>query len=368
MAYYTGPGAGEQIDTMHYGQGLQNVRSKAVDAQDTRMFGYQGLASQNADQVVRSANYANQDQRRQAQAFEQMANAQPTGPSQAELAMKAQSANTMRQNLALAASGTGPSAASNALNAVNQNAMQQGQLQQQLGIQRAAEANQQQAMQMQARQAAANVYNQAAGQQMQGYGQAAQLQTGLGALNANMAGTYAGLASTDANVALGYDKLEQEKQMASDARMDKYIGGAVSAGGSMLAMSDIRAKTNIQPAGGQTADAFRGLSASSYGYNDPKYGQGTHYGPMAQELAQTPAGASVVAPQPNGMLAVDGGRLAMLNAAETAQQRREIDQLKAAPPTAKPMTEEEKKQAEESKRKRLAAAEGLRNAGAMIAG
>ncbi len=350
MASYTGPGAGTVTDTRHDpndGMGFSNVRTGEVNAQDNQMFGYQGQASRNADMVSRSANYANQDQRRQAQAFEDIANRGPQGPSAAELAMKAQSANTMRQNLAMAASGTGPSGASAGINAMNNNAMAQGQLQQQTGMLRAQETQAQQALQLQARQAAANTYNAAAGQQMQGYGQAAQLQTGLGGLNAQMAGTYAGLAQADTQAQLGYDKMTAEREAERRATNMKLAGAGLSAASGMLAMSDIRAKNNIQPAGGDVADAFRPLSAASYGYNDPKYGQGTHFGPMAQELAQTPAGRSAIVEQPNGMMAVDGGRLAMLNASETAQQRRELDGLKqqlgpdGKPSRSKFLTEEQ---------------------------
>lgn len=53
---------------------------------------------------------------------------------------------------------------------------------------------------------------------------------------------------------------------------------------------------------------------------------GTHYGPMAQDLEKTPAGASVVGTK-NGKKFVDTGRLTMLNTSEVSKQRKELDAL-----------------------------------------
>lgn len=53
---------------------------------------------------------------------------------------------------------------------------------------------------------------------------------------------------------------------------------------------------------------------------------GTHYGPMAQDLEKTPAGASVVGTK-NGRKFVDTGRLTMLNTSEVSKQRKELDVL-----------------------------------------
>lgn len=120
--------------------------------------------------------------------------------------------------------------------------------------------------------------------------------------------------------------------------------------------SDIRGKTAIAPAGGDVSQAYRGiaganeqanqirtaevqypsvfspLSSSSYFYKDPNAPgaePGQHFGPMAQELEKTPAGASVVRTMPDGKKGIDTGRLALLNASETGQLRREVDALKS---------------------------------------
>jgi len=119
--------------------------------------------------------------------------------------------------------------------------------------------------------------------------------------------------------------------------------------------SDIRGKTAIAPAGGDISQAYRGIaraneaasrirgtevtspfaptSASSYFYKNPAAPgaePGQHYGPMAHELEQTPAGASVVRTMPDGRKGIDTGRLALLNASETGQLRREVDALKGS--------------------------------------
>lgn len=91
--------------------------------------------------------------------------------------------------------------------------------------------------------------------------------------------------------------------------------------------SDIRAKTAIAPAP-EVSDTFRKLGEYSYEYRDPKLGQGRQFGPMAQELEETPAGATAVGQRPDGMKTIDTSRLALLNASETAKMRRELDALK----------------------------------------
>lgn len=60
----------------------------------------------------------------------------------------------------------------------------------------------------------------------------------------------------------------------------------------------------------------------------PGAAPGVRYGPMAQDLEQTPAGASVVG-EKGGRKFIDTDRLALLNASETASQRHELDDLNA---------------------------------------
>jgi hypothetical protein len=106
--------------------------------------------------------------------------------------------------------------------------------------------------------------------------------------------------------------------------------GAAAGGAAGTAIgSDERIKTGIRPAEGDVDEAFRFLKSQAYRYRDPTQpgaAPGTHYGPMAQDLARTPAGRSTVLGTPRGM-AVDTGRLALLNASETARQRGQIDTI-----------------------------------------
>jgi len=70
----------------------------------------------------------------------------------------------------------------------------------------------------------------------------------------------------------------------------------------------------------------RDASASAFEYRDPeRHGQGQHFGPMAQELEQTPAGASTVIEQPDGTKAIDTGRLSLLNTSGLGAVQRNQD-------------------------------------------
>jgi hypothetical protein len=82
-----------------------------------------------------------------------------------------------------------------------------------------------------------------------------------------------------------------------------------------------------------TAPPALDAPASRYEYRDPSSpgaDPGEHYGPMAQDLEKTPAGASVVSEGPDGKKRIDTGRLALVNASETSKQRKELDALSAA--------------------------------------
>lgn len=61
----------------------------------------------------------------------------------------------------------------------------------------------------------------------------------------------------------------------------------------------------------------------SYEYKDPAaHGQGRFYGPMAQDLEKTPAGASTVKSAPDGTKIVDTSRLALVNTAAVSELQR----------------------------------------------
>jgi hypothetical protein len=83
--------------------------------------------------------------------------------------------------------------------------------------------------------------------------------------------------------------------------------------------------------GAQALQAVEQTEPWSYRYKDPaRHGEGTHYGPMAQELAQTPVGRSAVMRQPDGRLAVDTGRLSLINTAALAAKQQEDDRENSA--------------------------------------
>ncbi len=80
--------------------------------------------------------------------------------------------------------------------------------------------------------------------------------------------------------------------------------------------------------GAQHAD-LRPAQGYSYNYKNPSAvgaDDRTYYGPMAQDLEKTPAGASTVVNTPKGK-AVDTGRLAMVNTSAISEQQKRIDQL-----------------------------------------
>lgn len=131
-------------------------------------------------------------------------------------------------------------------------------------------------------------------------------------------------------------------------------GSAVVPAAASVKSSDIRAKKNIQPAAGDIDEMFRSadataartnaiapvdygfskpaLPAYSYDYKDPSApgaDPGRHFGPMAQDLEKTPAGASVVVNQ-GGKKGIDTGRLSLANASETARLRAQVDALMGA--------------------------------------
>jgi hypothetical protein len=366
------------------------------------------------------------------------------GPSLAELAMQRASDAEARRNISMAAGVGGPGSIAATINAQNRNAVAQGELQQNLGIQRAAEVEAArqglggvlgnirgqtaaeasaygglggleqgigqgygtigqiggaQALSNAGLQAQQNMLNQQGEQYY--YGQGANWTQGQAALNEQ-------LAANHNNYAIGATSLANQAAAANNARGDQWLGAGLSALGTLgaaaltagtggaaapllvasgsgtaagiakaAASSDIRAKTAIAPAGPQIANAFRGVaraneqagriantevqypdvSSSSYLYrnpNAPGAEPGRHYGPMAQELEQTPAGASVVRTMPDGSKGIDTGRLSLLNASQTGELTRRLDRLEQK--QVPRVSEQERSNAEKkAKNDRLAA-------------
>lgn len=379
---------------------------------------------------------------------------QGPGPSVAQAALEANSQAAMRQQLAIAGSGRGQGGGAAAQRqAMAQQAQIQGQANAQAAMLQAQETQDWRQAQLAAMQGAGALYGQGAGigqQYAQGMGGLAnQAQQGAGTLqlgveqqaNAINMGALQGsmgyeqglnqIYGIDKGVEIGNKQLEAQQNAANMALLGTglTVGGALlgtmvapgagtvagGAGGAAVAQgvatSDIRAKTDIRPAGDEVAETLRRLgvkpsfeetyhprgvipkrqmpptivldrsgrsvvsdvasgqqgsgysqaqafakhygigtpvepaprsvtsqafetpladlraaSSSAYEYKNPeRHGEGTHVGPMAQELEQTPAGASTVVTQPDGTKAVDTDRLSLLNTSALGGVQRNQD-------------------------------------------
>ncbi len=117
-------------------------------------------------------------------------------------------------------------------------------------------------------------------------------------------------ASPGYNIAYPPDQPPPTMEMLNQAAADQD-GGTMQPYRSAYQVSDERAKE--QSAALDMVDEAPGYS---YEYKDPaRHGYGQHYGPMAQDLLKTPAGASTVAQTPDGTLAVNTPRLTLVNTA-----------------------------------------------------
>jgi hypothetical protein len=105
----------------------------------------------------------------------------------------------------------------------------------------------------------------------------------------------------------------------SDERMKQY------------ASSDKRGKAG-ESSDSDALDAFANAPGYSYEYKDPGApgaAPGRHFGPMAQDLERTPAGASVVEEGPDGRKMVNAPRLTMLEASAISALTDKIQKLEA---------------------------------------
>lgn len=102
--------------------------------------------------------------------------------------------------------------------------------------------------------------------------------------------------------------------------LDRYMG------------SDKEIKSGVSGGGSDAlGDAFSRLHGYSYDYRDPdRHGEGRQYGFMAQDLAQTPAGASAIKRDPtDDTMMVDTGKLAMMQAPVVGKHERRLADLQA---------------------------------------
>jgi hypothetical protein len=106
------------------------------------------------------------------------------------------------------------------------------------------------------------------------------------------------------------------------AQMAGQLGGQFG-----LALSDERQKNVGAAADSDLAQQMREAPPYRYRYREPElHGDGERFGPMAQDLARTDSGRSVVVDTPAG-LAIDGQRAVPNLLGQTATLQREVDDL-----------------------------------------
>jgi hypothetical protein len=231
-----------------------------------------------------------------------------------------------------------------------------------------------QAQRSEGQQLANNILNQQVNAQLQQQSLNAQLQqqVNLGNLQ-TISGTAINQAQISAQQAIYSQQQEAANQAAGIGAAGTIIGGiggaliggpagaviGASAGGAAGgAISDIRAKTDIQPqsfdeflangAGGKSlgqansvfapqpgaappqapAFDFRPARGYSYDYKNPNQlgaAPGRQFGPMAQDLEKTPAGAFTVGNGPTGQKFIDPNRASLAAMAGLGEQQRRLD-------------------------------------------
>lgn len=355
----------EQIQNFQYG-GYAGGADDAVAAARGAVAPYASALGQYGDQfmgqsAVGAGNYfqGSGGLYGTADALTQYAQQGP-GPSLAQAQHEANNAQAMNQQLAIAGSGRGMGGGASAFRqaAANQ-AQMAGAANAQTAMLRAQEAQDWRNAQLQAYGQAGALYGQGAdtaGQYAQSMGSlAAQAQQAAGATSLSgeqLANTIQGtaLAGTqgyEQNLTDTYGIKEGVPSMGDPGAMttkdwlgaglqtvgtffpivskgweaaDKATGGDGTTG---TANSDIRAKTNIKP--GSALDAIEDAGGYTYNYLDPgRHGEGTYFGPMAQELEGAPG---VVGQSQDGTKNIDTGRLALVNTSAISELNRKVDAL-----------------------------------------
>lgn len=125
------------------------------------------------------------------------------------------------------------------------------------------------------------------------------------------------------------------QEMLNQAAADQDLGAKLQyrpsgAGPSMAMLQQAAADQDADPvpAPDRPAIDLRPARPYSYQYKDPsRHGAGRFFGPMAQDLEQTPAGASVVKRAPDGTKMVDTSRLSLVNTGAISDLQRQIAAL-----------------------------------------
>lgn len=131
-----------------------------------------------------------------------------------------------------------------------------------------------------------------------------------------------------ANMQMGMTALAGAAALASDVRSKKDIVKT-----DVPALDFARAGSMVSPKAPdfEALDAVAASPGYGYMYQDPSApgaAEGQQYGPMAQDLAATPAGRTAVVEMDDGKLGIDPARLTTLNTSALSAQQRELDLLK----------------------------------------
>lgn len=103
---------------------------------------------------------------------------------------------------------------------------------------------------------------------------------------------------------IGQQAAIQEGRRSAGAQI-----GAGLLGAGIYALSDVREKEGVSPAEVDLDDFLTKLDVQKYRYKEPeKYGQGVHYGPMAQDMEKSKVGRSMVEEAPDGTKFINYGK------------------------------------------------------------
>ncbi len=140
------------------------------------------------------------------------------------------------------------------------------------------------------------------------------------------------LAQANAQMAQQKSQFEQQMSFEQNQANNQFLGGILggigSIGAKIITGSDKNLKKNIKPDVKNQIDEFmESARGVSYDYKNPEHGEGQHISPLAQELAKSSIGKSMVIDTPAGKMvnygAGFGAVLAALN-----QHHEDIKKLK----------------------------------------
>lgn len=283
---------------------------------DSQSFGF-GNPGANAGQLAQRGNQlgapGTNAQLNAMQYYDQMARG--AGPSVAEMQLRQQSGANQRAAMQLAGASRGGNIAGMYSQALGAQAGAQAQTNQQAAILRAQE-------------------EQAA---IAGLGAMGQQAIGQ-ELAFNALGQQGLIASGQQNIDWQLGKRNADLQRDQfDLGKNKWIsdtilggvsalGGIVGMGGGQQAESDVRLKHDVQPA--SIASRAAEIQGFDYGYNDGTgLPQGPQSGVVAQQVAQTSLGPTLVRQGPDGALSIDGARAGIAGLAASGENSRRIAEL-----------------------------------------